>query len=181
MKSLKCSSCGAGLRVEDNKEYAVCDHCGSRYKLNEDLTINIRLDDNMKDVINNGLGMVKHASKFIFIPIIMIMIIVIIGFTFAFKSFSNSANSDWEKKRFNNQFVYDNGTKSDFFVGPTLDKIIQSNKTHDNQIVLVFDKKEVTSESEIINIKHSLKGNYEVLFSYDDDGFINKIIVESIK
>lgn len=69
MKKLRCTSCGAELKIEENKEYAICEHCGSRYKLNEDFNINIKLDDNVKDVINNSLGTVKHFSKFLLIPI----------------------------------------------------------------------------------------------------------------
>ncbi len=180
MKSLKCTSCGANLRVEESKEYAVCDHCGSKYKLNDDLTINIKLDDNMKEIINTGLGTAKHVSKFMLIPIFLITIIVIVGVVFSFMSFSSNS-SKWDKNKFNNQFIYDNGTKHAIFVTKTLDTIVQSNKTQKKQIVLVFNQKEVKEEKEIIDIKHSLDGNYEVSFNYDEDGYINKIIVDEIK
>ena len=53
MKKLRCTSCGAELKVDDNKEYAVCEHCGSKYKLNEDVNINIKLDDNIKVTFNS--------------------------------------------------------------------------------------------------------------------------------
>ena len=33
MEKLKCSSCGGNLQVEENKEYAVCDHCGAKRRL----------------------------------------------------------------------------------------------------------------------------------------------------
>ena len=78
MEKLKCSSCGAELEVEENKEYAKCNHCGARYKLNEDLNVNIKLDDNIKEVLNNGLGTAKHVSKFFFIPIIIFIIIILL-------------------------------------------------------------------------------------------------------
>ena len=29
MEKLKCTSCGGHLDVEENKEYAVCKHCGA--------------------------------------------------------------------------------------------------------------------------------------------------------
>jgi DNA-directed RNA polymerase subunit M/transcription elongation factor TFIIS len=45
MEKLKCTSCGGHLDVEENKEYAVCKHCGARYKLNEDININIKVND----------------------------------------------------------------------------------------------------------------------------------------
>ena len=53
---------------------------------------------------------------------------------------------------FNFQFANDNGTKSAFFLESTLDEIIESNKTQDRLVTLVFNGKEVTEESEIINI-----------------------------
>lgn len=205
MKKLKCSSCGAELRVEDNKEYAFCNHCGSRYKLNEDLNVNIKLDDNMKEVLNNGLGTVKNASKVMIIPFILFALIFIAIFVFGFTNINKSKKSAEEnrekiheqvkeqneilnkqqeeakKEMFNFQFANDNGTKSAFFLESTLDEIIESNKTQDRLVTLVFNGKEVTEESEIINIKHSLKGDYEVSFNYDDAGYINKIIVDKIK
>lgn len=61
-----------------------------------------------------------------------------------------------------------------------MDEIIESNKTHDRKVSLVFEGKETTNEKEIIEIKHSLSGDYEVSINYDDDGYVNKIIVEKI-
>lgn len=197
MEKLKCSSCGAELHVEENKEYAVCNYCGSRYKLNEDLNVNIKLDDNMKEVLNNGLGTVKHASSFVLIPIILFVIVFVFSFINTSKHKSmveeeqnqiqeqvkqqkENMEKESEKHSFNFQFINDNGTKSAFFLESTFDEIIQSNKTHDRQVVLVFNGAETTNESEIIDIKHSLNGNYEVSFNYDDDGYINKIIVDKI-
>ena len=75
MKKLRCTSCGAELKIEDNNEYAICEHCRSRYKLNEDLNINIKLDDNIKEVIDNTLGVSKRFSKFLFIPILLFIIV----------------------------------------------------------------------------------------------------------
>ena len=200
MKKLRCSSCGAELRIEDNNEYAVCDHCGTKYKLKEDLNVNIKLDDNTKEIINNGLGTVKHVSKAVLIPIILFVIIMIVLIVvFAVKSNNNrkaieeNKNQQQEqvedmikdfqeqgvKEAFNFQFTNANGTKSDFFLSSILDNIIQSNKTHERQVTLVFDGKETTNEEEIINIKHSLSGDYEVSLDYDD-GYVNKIVVSKI-
>lgn len=198
MKKLNCSSCGATLEVEENKEYAVCEHCGSRYKLNEDLNVNINLDDNMKDVLNTGMGTFNHTLKFMFIPIIIFVIIFGLIFYFGFintnkskkvvdnnqnqiKEQINTQQEKVKKEMFNFQFINDNGTKSAFFLESTLDEIIQSNKTYDRKVILVFNGNEVIDESEIIDIKHSLKGNYEVSLNYDEEGYINKIVVNKIK
>lgn len=221
MEKLKCSSCGADIKVEDNKEYAICNHCGTKYKLNEDINFNIKLDDSVKDVLNNGLNTAKSVSKFVAIPAAIIIILAILTFVFIFSRIgkvvatndkpsssawesNNSSNTkdiedtidnffdkqeekeqnskaEQEKQSFNFQFFQVNGTQNDFFLkNRILDIIIQSNKTHDRLVSLVFEGKETTDEKEIIDIKHSLKGDYEVSLNYDDDGYINKVIVEKI-
>ena len=173
MEKLKCSSCGGEITVDDDKEYGTCPYCGTKYKLNQDINFNIKMDDNTKEVLSNGA---KHVSKFMFIPFIMFFVI------FAFVIFSFfSFGSKGDKSSFNFQFTNDNGTKSAFFMGDILDDVIESNKTHDRKVVLVFDGKEITDESEIVSIKHSLSGSYEVSLNYDDKGYINKIIVNKIE
>ena len=198
MKKLNCSSCGAELRIEENKEYAVCDHCGTKYKLNEDLNINIKLDDNVKDVINTSFGTVNKTSKFMFVPIFIFIIAFSLILFIGIRSINRSRNNSEENKKqqqeninkqqeevkkdvFNFQFVNDNGTKSAFLLESTLDEIIQSNKLYNRKVTLVYNGKETTDETEIINIKHSLEGNYEVSLDYDDEGFIYKIRVDTIK
>jgi hypothetical protein len=198
MKKLNCSSCGAELRIEENKEYAVCDHCGSKYKLNEDLNINIKLDDNVKDVINTSFGTVNKASKFMFVPIFIFFIAFSLILFIGIRSINRSRNNSEENRKqteekvnkqqeevkkdiFNFQFVNDNGTKSALLLESTLDEIIQSNKLYNRKVTLVYNGKETTDETEIINIKHSLEGDYEVSLDYDDEGFINRIKVDTIK
>ncbi len=198
MKNLKCSSCGATLQIDENKEYAICNHCGSKYKLNEDLNINIKFDDNVKEVFNNNLGAYKHISKFIYTTVIIIVIVTLLILYFGFikidknrkiiegnqsqiKEQVNNQQEDVKKDKFNFQFIGDNGTKNAFFLERILDKIIQSNKIYDRKIILSFNGKEITNETEIINIKHSLDGDYEVSLNYDNNGYINKIIVNIIK
>ena len=197
MKKLKCSSCGAKLQVEENKEYAVCNYCKAKYKLNEDINVNLKLDDNMKEVLNKQLGIFQNASKFILIPIALFIIIFVLIFLFNYintiknskeveerqkqiKEQAKQQQEETKKNIFNFQFINDNGTKSAFFLKSTLDEIIQSNKTQDRIVILVFNGKETQEESEILNIKHSLDGNYEVSLNYDNDGYINKIIVNTI-
>ena len=179
MEKLRCSSCGAVLEVDDDKEFAKCKYCGSKYKLNQDMNINIKMDDNTKEVINGTFGNIKQAQKFAFVPII-IFIIAFISIAFIGFKVANRSNKDWNVSSFNSKFSNDAGTRNDFFLKSTLDEIIESNKTHDRKVSLVFEGKETTNEKEIIEIKHSLSGDYEVSINYDDDGYVNKIIVEKI-
>ena len=203
MKKMRCSSCGAELKVEDNNEYAVCEHCGSKYKMNEDLNINIKIDDNVKDVIKSG-G--KAFSKFMLIPLGIGAIGFIAVLVFAFtatsridKTFNETKQQiedtyeegkenvedlvdEGEKQSFNFQFTTAAGTKNGIRVRGVLDDIIESNKTKDRTVTLIYNGKSVTDETEIINIKHELGDwdDYEVIVNYDDKGYVNEIKVDKI-
>lgn len=204
MKKLRCTSCGAELKLEENKEYAICEHCGSKYKMNEDMNINIKMDDNVKEVINNGT---KSFSKIMLIPIVLFVIIFISIIFFAFKSksdftknveensqqnenpgkeiidkFIDKYHDEAEKSNFNFHFSSATGTKLGFFLTDILDEINVSNKNNDRKITLVFNGKATTDETEIINIKHGLKerDEYEVMVNYDSDGYVNEIKVDRI-
>ncbi len=170
MKKLKCTSCGGNLKVDENKEYATCEYCETKYKLNDDMTINIKLDDSIKDNLTK-------ASKFMAVPIIIFAIIFItsvgIIITVIFKS-----NANFDKNRFNNQFIYMNGTQDKIFVDNLLDSVSESNKKNKRQVEIVYGEKTI---SDIIEFKHSLGyGKYEVVFNYDDKGFINKINIDKL-
>ena len=219
MKELKCSSCGGQLKVEDNKEYAACQYCGARYKLNEDLNVNIKIDDNVKDVLDNSLGTATRFSKIIFIPIIafiaFIAISVVLGTIESNKNKKNilekqkemqeqsqkqqeriiniiersreqaeeeyrTMDEESNKDFFNMIFEHANGTLDAIFVESILDEIVRSNNKYDRKIALVFEGIETINEEEIIDIKHLLSGTYELLVDYDNEGYVNKVIVERI-
>ena len=184
MKKLKCSSWGGDIKVDSDKDFGTCPYCGTKYKLNEDINVNIRLNDNAKEVLNNGseviTGFSKTASSIIIIFAIGIIFVIVGICIFSFNGRSSSSNLMGETYHFNNQFIYDNGTQPAIFVASTMDEIIQSNKTNDRKVVLVFEGKETSDEKEIIDIKHSLDGFYEVSLNYDDAGFINKIVVDKV-
>lgn len=175
MEKMRCSSCGGEINVDSNSEYGTCPYCNTKYKLKNDINFNIKLDNNTKDILNKGI---KQFSKFSILPIIVFFIVIITIGIIIFR-FAN-ANNSFNKTSFNNQFYGANGTKNSFFLQRTFDSIIESNKTHEKQVILEFENKEITNEKEIIEIKHSLNGNYEVSFNYDKNGFINKIIIEKI-
>ena len=219
MEKLKCSSCGGELQVEENKEYAKCNYCGARYKLNEDLNVNFKIDDNLKEILNNGLENAHKSLKLMVIPALIFFCFIIITFAVSsIRARENRKNAlerqkeiqeqakqqqekimeeakqqqekaeeenkkleeEMDKNQFNFDFERENGTKNAFFLKSTFDKIVRSNKINDRKISLVFNGTETTEESEIINIKQSLDGDYEVSINYDNDGYVNKIVVEKI-
>jgi hypothetical protein len=169
MEKLKCTSCGGNLDVEENNKYAVCKHCGAKYKLDKDLNINIKMDDNTKDIMDKELKMFKDfrkpTIKSVIVKILSILIAIFVAFMIV-------------KDIFNFQFTYDNGTQSSLFVKNTLDEIVESNHKHIRKVTLVYDGKETRDEREIAQIKKELRGTYEVSFVYSKLGFIEKIVIE---
>ena len=182
MKKLNCTSCGGHLEVESNNEYAFCRYCGARYKLNENLDINFKVDDSVKDVLKGGFRAFKFVSKMALIPIFLFFIAFIVVTLSVFKIIgSEGFQEQRQKETFNVKFVNGNGTNQAMIVKRTLDNIIQSNKTNTRQITLVYEGKSITGENEIIDIKHSLDGEYEVSYKYNDSGYIKEIKVDKIK
>lgn len=93
-------------------------------------------------------------------------------------------NKETEKRTHNTYFENSTGTEPTLFVESTLDKIISVNKKNTGHTVtLVYNNIVTTDETEIKNIKHSLVdfSEYEVSIEYDDDGYVNKVILEDIK
>ena len=187
MKKLNCSSCGGHLEVESNNEYAFCRHCGARYKLNEDLNINFKVDDSVKDTLKGGFRAFKFISKMALVPLCMFFIAFIVVTLSVFKTIRSETFQERtgiqeksKKETFNHQFINSNGTKQAIFVKSTLDIIILSNITLDRLVILIFNGTKTTDEKEIIEIKHSLDGEYEVSFNYDKSGYISEIKVEKI-
>ncbi len=193
MKKMRCTSCGAELKIEENNEYAVCEHCGSKYKLNEDVNINIKLDDTMKDVVKQGMETTRKASKFIFIVfgIIFITALVLI-FTMTKKASDRQeenrkqseeqqekAKNEFDKTTFNMKFSMEEGTHVGSRVNTILDNIVMSNKTNDKKIALVYNDESITDEVKIKEIKQKIGewDKYEVSVNYDNDGYVNEIKV----
>lgn len=88
------------------------------------------------------------------------------------------------KNMFNASFTYSAGTQPTVHVKMILDNVIKSNKTNaEHKITFVYNGTETMDEQQIKNVKHSLKqfGEYEVSVDYDENGYVNKIILEDIK
>lgn len=96
-----------------------------------------------------------------------------------------SENVEEQKKEmdileFNSSIKLHNGTQNGMSVKLLLDDIITSNKIKDRQITLKY-KKIVTQETEEIKkLKKDINDmeSYEISFEYDEDGYINKAIIE---
>ena len=91
--------------------------------------------------------------------------------------------SDFEINRFNSTYEHlYAGTKYGHSVVNMLDEIITNNKTNSDRIIrVVYGTVNTIDENEIRNVKRGLDGwtQYEIIFDYDDIGFINQVTIEN--
>jgi len=182
---------------QNDPDYVVCEYCGTKYKINEKVKVEIGLDDDLKGALKFGQDSVKEIGKFAkIVPIIAFVIFFAIFIIFSvvivkqFKGvnnhFGNNANdqgkiSSFEVNAFNSSYELYNGTQSKFMVEPLLDQVVTNNKRNSRKINVVYGDMETNVPDEIITLKHDLKdSNYEVVLNYDDDGFVNEIELRNV-
>lgn len=174
MKKLKCTSCGGNMTIDANNEYATCSYCGTKYKLNQDINLNLNLDEDIKETI---IERQIFAKKFMIIPIIM-FIVISVFMMYRFITFHN--NSSFDVDNFNASFEMKSGKQSKFFINDLINDVITNNqKNKDKLITVKYDNIETTDIEEIIEIQNSLnESSYTVLFDYDKKGYINKVTLK---
>lgn len=82
---------------------------------------------------------------------------------------------------FNGTFELYAGTKYGTSVSNLLEKVITNNKTNSDHILrVVYGDINTTEESEIRNLKKNLDDwtEYEVIFDYDENGYIMQVVIE---
>ncbi len=85
MKKLKCDSCGANLKVDENGDYAYCEYCNLKYKLKDDkvISLNLNMNDNTKDAfsaVGKTAAHIGMVSVGLYV-VVVIVILAVIGFT----------------------------------------------------------------------------------------------------
>lgn len=187
MKKLKCDSCGGELVVDENKEFATCAYCNTKYKLNEDHTITIKVDDDTKEILTSGAKTFSKISLVVIIPIIIISLLIfgLVGYSIYtdlsqmntsnpnghigtdddFEKEYNKAKDDLEKekttentKNYNNTFEFYSGTQTKNSIIILLDRVITNNKTNKSNLITVKHKNiNSTDPNKIVKIKGLLK------------------------
>lgn len=111
------------------------------------------------------------------------------------KEFKDKFNKDMEesdlkfdKNSFNSNYTFYSGTQSGQSVSMLIDNIINKNKTEKDHLVeLTFDNTSYGTDSDNIkqtkNMIQTFKGYdiqyYEVSMDYDDNGYVNKVTIET--
>lgn len=90
--------------------------------------------------------------------------------------------TSFEINKFNNQLEVYSGTKMGGQVSMLLDNIITKNKKEERKINVKYAEIETQDETQIRSIKQKMDSfnQYEVIFDYDADGFINKVTIQNI-
>lgn len=97
-------------------------------------------------------------------------------------------HENFSKDSFNSTFEINQGTKSGMFAKSQVDNIIKNNKKDKEHLIeVVFDGTSYgTDPSNISNVKNNLRefnGNkfqeYEISLDYDDNGYVNKVTIET--
>ena len=88
--------------------------------------------------------------------------------------------SDFEKGMFNSPYEAYAGSSNGSRVKSVLDRVITNNKTEERKITVKYNDIETLNEEEIRNIKRKFEtfDECEIIYEYDENGFINKIIIE---
>lgn len=111
------------------------------------------------------------------------------------KEFKDKFNKDMEesdlkfdKNSFNSNYTFYSGTQPGQNVSMLIDNIINKNKTEKDHLVeLIFDNTSYGTDSDNIkqtkNMIQTFKGYdiqyYEVSMDYDDNGYVNKVTIET--
>lgn len=189
MKKLKCESCGGLLNIEENGEYAYCDYCKTKYKLNEDKTITFKMDENVKHAFDKGLKTMGKVSVLTMIVPIFVFVLACGGIAFGiYKAVSHqmkddpiTINNNFEKESITSTLELYKGTKSSMFVSLAIDEIITYNKKNTNDIITVtYNGEKLKDTSKILELKKSLQNTvkYEILYDYDENGYILNMTIQ---
>lgn len=194
-----CPYCDAKYKMDDEVQHVKYDDMeNSGYEFEKG-----RIKAQKEHLENNNI-MDKSKTFMMFIPFIIISIIVMVAFVGIrsanrkeFEKASNSitsvnteeANKENEEQKkkeleakarvFN--MGYSNGRLATVHIERMLNSIITNNRTNKERIITVKFKDIETQESEqILEIEKQLEefGYYDVLFDYDEDGFINVMTIK---
>lgn len=199
MEKLKCESCGANLKVDENNEYASCPYCNLKYKLKKDVNYNIKLelDEDIKEGLKKG-GKIAGKVGIVYVIVQVIIFVVVLGIVIfsvskIFGLVSNQINENnlvekdvsdtqntVEQNMFNGVYEMYSGTQSKFFVTSLLENVVTNNKKYeDKKITVIYNDINTTIPDEITSLKQELPDkDYEVVLDYNDSGYIYQITLQ---
>ncbi len=183
----KCPNCGAKIKVDIDQKVYTCNYCRYDIILDDGTSINEQPNTLNKEKL---LLHQKNIQKLMMIPIIMfitifsiVTIFMLVGFL-TFNEVKNEiiepSNNTFEKEQFN-MFIDDVGVLNNSLVKFLLNDVIENLTTYDKEITIVYNGTSYSEIAEIMNIVVEVESNsftsYSVLNEKDNEGYINKIII----
>lgn len=169
MKRIKCEACGANLKIDEKKHYAMCEYCNSTYKIDENLNIEKELTEEERKKIEetfqkNGklIAGVMFASS---IPFFLIMLVIVLFVAFRIKV-----------SNFNGHLTMNEGITSAFFIKDDLGYIASTNEKNKRIITVIYQDEEYVTADEILELEKKFKAfeDYYVTFTKDKLGYITE-------
>lgn len=187
LKELKCVNCGASLEVEKDAKEVKCKFCNTTFsvetaenKAYEEEKGRIKAQqEEMNKQLENTKG--KRIVFYIIFIVVSVLVVFIFATIFinANKQMSNMKNVQIEAR--DDKLKSHIGTTNVIFVKSSLQDIITNNRKTKYPITVVYNSRETNNPNEIKELKDSLnKNEYDIDYEYDDNMYINKMIIEDI-
>ena len=96
----------------------------------------------------------------------------------------NKIENTFNKDSFNSDFEFYTGSKSGFLLENMFEKVITNNKKNiEHKVSIKYNEINTSNPEEIKNLKTSIAegDRFEVSVNYDEQGYVNEIILELIK
>lgn len=198
IKELKCKNCGAKLEIDDNVKKVTCKYCNTEFSVEDAYNDGYNFEkgrmkaqteqlEEINNILkNNPIFKNFFPSENVFMLLVIVFLIIFASvFIFINTSLTSMNNIDsFEVKRFNNNFEIYVGTNSGLQVSSLIDEIQTNNrKNKDSLIEFEYKNNKTTNPDEIKELKKQIDewNNYEITFEYNEDGFINYVLMEDVK
>ena len=195
LNELKCKNCGAAIKIEENESQAKCEFCqatfavedayhdGYKFEKGRMKAHSEQVEKNLENVkgIFGSVGKVFAAQYIIsaIVGVFIFLVVIVMIVFFAIKQ-TNSVD-EFDIRRFNSTYEMYTGTEYGSSVGRLIDEISTNNKKDKNKQITIKYKEITTKDpKEMIAIKKELDEwtKYEVIFEYDESGFIYLATIE---
>lgn len=95
---------------------------------------------------------------------------------------TENTSDEFDKTKFNITLELYKGSNSGLSLNKLLDEIITINKKDVRKITVKYEQSETQDTNEIKDLKAKFDNsqNFEVIFEYDEDGYINEVAIEKV-
>ena len=195
LKELKCKNCGASIKVDKNSSQVKCDFCNTEFTVEDAYHEGYKFEkgrmkaqderlEQKTEQVKGILGPLGKAFALQYVITAVISAVVFIAIVIMIIFFvTRQANTvdEFELNRFNSVYEMYTGTGYGSSVGRLIDEVSTNNKKDkEHKITIKYNDVSTQEPDEMLEIKKQLDDwtKYEVIFEYDEDGFIYQAIID---